>query len=93
MSDRAVHGSCPKNIAKGRFSMINAALLKQRRLELGLSVRSVAEQMGYSGHWGYYRLECGAARGTLRQLALIEAVLGLTWSDLQGANPGVPNIE
>ena len=62
--------------------MLNGDLIKRRRKELGLSVRTVAEQMGYAGHWSYYRIECGLSCGSKRQLQLLAEVLGLSWSEL-----------
>lgn len=73
--------------------MIDGSLLKQRREELGLSVRDVARLMNYTSHFSYYRIERGLSHGSKLQMQLLADVFGCTWEELLGQNPNEPAIE
>ena len=59
--------------------MIDGAFLRNRRQELGLSIRDVANLMGYASHFSYYRIERGQSHGSKLQIQLLADALGCTW--------------
>ena len=67
--------------------MVNGNLLKERRNQLQLSMRDMAELMGRSSACSYFRLEHGQAQGNVRQLQLLAEILDLTWDELLGPHP------
>ena len=71
--------------------MIDGAFLRNRRQELGLSIRDVANLMGYASHFSYYRIERGLSHGSKLQLQLLADVLDCTWDELLGENPNTPH--
>ena len=73
--------------------MIDGAFIRNRRQELGLSIRDVASLMGYAGHFSYYRIERGQSHGSKLQMQLLADALGCTWDELLGDNPNAPHIE
>ena len=87
------NGAARQLITEGAENMINGAFLRNRREELGLSIRDVANLMGYASHFSYYRIERGLSHGSKLQLQLLADALGCTWDELLGENPNTPHIE
>lgn len=57
-------------------------LIKQRRMELGLSQKELAERCGYASRSAISRIESGERDIPVRQLKKIAAALGMETEDL-----------
>lgn len=56
--------------------------IKELRKNKGLSVKELAEQMGFSGNYAIYKWQYGTCLPTLDNLVVLGAILGVSISEI-----------